>query len=108
MNHKLFRSSLLAVRKRFYYSHTVIPGVNRINKFPLQADIPKDAPPIAGYNFIMNRLANIALNVTEKQMTKALHVFPESSYVLYLGNVSHFDVTGLSAITEDKQVKEFE
>lgn len=58
--------------------------------FPLQADVDKDAPSIAGYNRILHRMANIILNITEKQPTKILHVFPATTMLRYLGReVSH-------------------
>jgi hypothetical protein len=53
--------------------------------FPLQADVDKDAPSITGYNRILHRMANIVLNITEKQPTKILHVFPATTMLRYLG-----------------------
>lgn len=53
--------------------------------FPLQADVDKDAPAITGYNRILHRMANIVLNITEKQPTKILHVFPTTTMLRYLG-----------------------
>ena len=37
---------------------------------------------------VLRRLANIAMNVTEKQPTQTLHVFPEEAFVKYVGKVS--------------------
>jgi len=53
--------------------------------YPLQAEVDKDAPAITGYNRILHRLANIILNITEKQPTKILHVFPSTGMLKYLG-----------------------
>lgn len=56
--------------------------------FPLQAEVDPLAPPQIGYNYILNRVANIIFNVTEKQPTKMLQVYPEGSLATYLGKVS--------------------
>eukprot|EP01039_Chlorochromonas_danica_P010947 gene10947-12171_t len=64
--------------------------------FPLQAEVPPLAPPQIGYNYILNRVANIIFNVTERQPTKMLQVYPEGSLVTYLGKAAFLDITGLS------------
>jgi hypothetical protein len=74
--------------KRPYYSHTVIPGLNRKQQWPMQSEIPKGAPASSGYNYVMQRLSNMTISLTEKQPSKALHIFPESSYAIFMGNVS--------------------
>jgi hypothetical protein len=76
--------------KRNYYSYTAIPGLNRKHPFPMQADVPKTAPPLSGYNLAMHRLANIALALLDRQAVKTLHVFPESSFSLYLSDQVYF------------------
>lgn len=85
-----------------------------IRGFQLQAEVPKDAPPIKGFNVVMQRVANIILNITERQPSNILHVYPENALVSYLGpvwrvsvlsvhcfdsftfQVTHIDISGLS------------
>ncbi|RYG93575.1 hypothetical protein EON65_58710 [archaeon] len=66
------------------------PAQRSYQKFPLQAEMSKDAPPTTGYNYVLNRVANIALNLAEKQPAKTLHIFPENNFVTYLGKVCNW------------------
>eukprot|EP01031_Cornospumella_fuschlensis_P025403 gene25403-30675_t len=85
----MFRHSLQS--SRALLSHSVRRWYQR---FPLQAELDKDAPDPIGYRYVLQRLANIAMNVTEKQPTKTLHVFPEEAFVKYLGKNSNLYLTG--------------
>lgn len=58
-----------------------------LRRFQLQAEVPKDAPPIKGFNVVMQRVANIILNITERQPSNILHAYPESALVSYIGPV---------------------
>ena len=58
-----------------------------VNGYPLQADIPSHAPPPTGYNLILNRIANIMMNITEKQFTKTLVIYPQDNLLAYLDEV---------------------
>ena len=59
------------------------------SEFPLQNEGSKDSPPALGYNLVLQRMANIVLNVTDKQQpVKLLHVHPENALLLYMGKVS--------------------
>lgn len=64
--------------------------------FPLQATVPEYAPPIEGLNRVMQRAANIILNVTDRQITRVLNVLPEYPLVSFLGNVSIIVVASFS------------
>lgn len=57
-------------------------------KLQLQADIPSSAPAVEGFNVVMNRVANIVLNVTEKKPSNVLHAYPENSLLSYIGEVN--------------------
>lgn len=82
---------------RNYSQSTIILQSRTTQSFPLQAEASKEAPEIIGYNRILHRLANIILNITEKQPTKILHVFPSTGMIHYLGSENHsFDITGLA------------
>lgn len=60
------------------------------SEFPLQNEGSKDSPPATGYNLVLQRMANIVLNVTDKQQPiKLLHVFPENAFLLYMGKVKY-------------------
>eukprot|EP01031_Cornospumella_fuschlensis_P034630 gene34630-41935_t len=85
----MFRHSFQSSRPLL--SHSVRRWYQR---FPLQAELDKDAPDPIGYRYVLQRLANIAINVTEKQPTKTLHVFPEEAFVKYVGKHSNLYLTG--------------
>ena len=58
------------------------------SEFPLQNEGMKDSPPAVGYNLILQRMANIVLNITDKQQpVKLLHIHPENALLLYMGKV---------------------
>ena len=77
--------------KRNYYSQTMVPGLQRKTKWELQLELAEDAPPISGYNYVMNRFANMSHTLAERSVTKVLQVFPETSFTSYLGKVWHFN-----------------
>jgi hypothetical protein len=73
----------------FFQRHSRFAILNGIRMFQLQADVPKNAPPIKGFNVILQRMANIMINVTDRQVSKALHIHPISNLLYYAGEVKY-------------------
>lgn len=75
-------------------------GILSVRKFsmPLQAPIPQSAPPVMGFNIVANRIANMVLNITEKNPSNVLHVYPENHMLAYVGEV---DYLAMSALRSD-------
>lgn len=73
-----------------------------IGAYPLQQESAQDAPIATGYNLLLQRIANMIVNITEKHVAKVLHIHPESASALqaYLGKISHVELNGFSTATE--------
>lgn len=55
--------------------------------FPHPAKLDPSGPLAIGYNYILNRCANIVLNITEDVPIKMLHAYPENRFLAYFGKV---------------------
>lgn len=47
------------------------------SKYPLQASLPSDAPPIQGINRVSHRISNIITNLTDGTHSRILHIYPD-------------------------------
>ena len=43
--------------------------------------------PTVGFDIVLNRVANIIINLTERKASKILHIYPESNLCYYLRTV---------------------
>ncbi|KAJ1422465.1 hypothetical protein B484DRAFT_399065 [Ochromonadaceae sp. CCMP2298] len=62
------------------------------------------ATPATGFDKITERVASIVVNVTEKQASKVLNVYPHNGLTRYLAEHPCYDVVGLSDESQDRDL----
>ena len=49
-----------------------------------------------GYNLALDRAAKIMINITERTVTSVLHMYCSHNFIKFLGENTHFDISGCS------------
>jgi hypothetical protein len=76
-----------------------------VESYPLQQETNKDAPEAKGFNLLLQRVANMVVNVTEKQASRVLHTHCDSqqAFYSYIGRLSHVELNGYSTAVGEQR-----